>query len=104
MLEQIIIQSVFIILIQNIETYYLIKLLNIKNILYNKIKDSFVIKVSTQKGKFSIIDDIYKQFENYNRKYATSINIHQIIQLVEEDMNIINIISCIYNFKLMLMI
>ena len=45
-----------------------------KNI-YNKIKDNLIVNVSLNKEKFSIINDIYKFLENYNKTYSANINL-----------------------------
>ena len=40
--------------------------------------------------KFSIINDILKFFENYNRKYRTKLNLNNIIDNDDDIQNIIN--------------
>ena len=47
---------------------------------YNKIKESIVNINENKIEKFSIINDIYKFIDQYNEKYKTTINIHNIIQ------------------------
>ena len=61
--------------------------------LYNKIKDSIINDIGTKKEKFSIINDIYEYLNNYNKKYSSKINIHNIIQSEKDELKIINKIS-----------
>lgn len=48
--------------------------------IYSKIKDSLLIDIQIKKEKFSIIEDILNFISNYNHKYKTNLNIHNIIQ------------------------
>ena len=42
------------------------------------------------KKKFSVIDDILKFISEYNKKYKTKLNIHNIIQSEPEELELIN--------------
>ena len=59
--------------------------------IYLKIKDSLIKEIEVKKEKkFIIIDNIIKFISDYNYKYKTNLNIHNIIQGDSEEINNIN--------------
>ena len=58
--------------------------------IYEKIKNSLVIKHNIKEEKFSIINDIYQFIKNFNSKYNTKLDFNIILQSDEEDLKIID--------------